>query len=89
MSNGGFRTDEDLFAIAQRILPDAGYVTEAVSRENESILLAENVYSIIGLAATATIDDLYLAESLVEIHLQNRIDGAEIGANFGTPISCY
>ena len=79
MSKNRFRTDADVFAIAQRILPEAGYVTEVVTRRSESILLAENAYGILGLAATATIDDLYTAEPLVETLLQTRIDGVEIG----------
>ena len=79
MSNSRFRTDPDVFAIAQRILPEAGYVTEVDAYGNESILLAENAYSIIGLAATATINDLYMAEPLVEALLQTRIDRVEIG----------
>lgn len=80
MSTSRFRTDADVFAIAQRILPEASYVTEVNTDGEESILLAENAYSIIGLAATATINDLYMAEPLVEALLQTRLDGVDIGA---------
>lgn len=80
MSNNSFRTDADVFAIALRILPEADFVTEVHVYGDESILLAENAYSIIGLAATATINDLYVAESRVEALLQTRIENVELGA---------
>lgn len=79
MSDGRFRTDVDVFAMARRILPEAGYVTETVTLQEESVLLAENAYSLIALAATATIEDLFVAEPLVEALLQTRIEGVDVG----------
>ena len=82
MSEGMFRTDKDVLSIAQRIFPQAGYATESLDVQGNSILLAENAYSIVAFAAPATIDDLVLAETLVEEILCSRIESVDVGPKY-------
>ena len=75
----GVRTDEDLFALARNVLAEAGFAQEEVKLQNATVLLAENAYSIIALAATPTMDDLVAAEPHMEGLLHKRIEGADVG----------
>ena len=75
----GFRTDEDLFALARSVLSEAGFAQEEVKLQDTAVLLAENEYCIVALAATPTMDDLVAAESYVEAFLHKGIESADIG----------
>ena len=75
----GVRTDEDLFALARNVLAEAGFAQEEVKLQDAAVLLAENAYSIIALAATPTMDDLVAAEPHMEGLLHKSIEGADVG----------
>ena len=75
----GFRTDEDLFALARNVLSEAGFAQEEVELQDTAVLLAENEYCIVALAATPTMDDLVAAEPHLEAYLNKGVGGADIG----------
>ena len=75
----GFRTDEDLFALARNVLSEAGFAQEEVKLQDTAVLLAENEYCIVALAATPTMDDLVAAEPHLEAYLHKGVEGADIG----------
>ena len=75
----GFRTDEDLFAFARNVLSEAGFAQEEVKLQDTAVLLAENEYCIVALAATPTMDDLVAAEPHLEAYLNKGVGGADIG----------
>ena len=75
----GFRTDEDLFALARKVLSDAGFAQKEVTLQNVAVLLAENAYCIVALATTPTVDDLIAAEPQVEALLHSRVERVGIG----------
>ena len=74
-----FRTDQDLLALARSVLSKAGYIHKEVPLESESVLLAENAYSIIALVAIPTMADLIAAEPLVESLLHSCLAEADVG----------
>ncbi len=73
-----YRVDEDLQAIAESVLDQAGFATAVLSSDG-GCLLAENEYSILAVVAVPTLADLLSAEPLVERLLQRRIDESEVG----------
>lgn len=73
----GFRSDADLAAIAKEVLAGEGFAHEAV--EESGILLAENRYFILALAATPTIQELLSAEPIVENAVGERMKAANVG----------
>ena len=75
----GFRTDEDLFALARTVLSEAGFAQEKVKLQDTAVLLAENEYCIVALAATPTMDDLVAAEPHLEAYLRKGVEDADIG----------
>ena len=75
----GFRTDEDLFALARKVLSDAGFAQKEVKLQDVAVLLAENAYCIVALAATPTVDDLIAAEPQVEALLHTSVERVGIG----------
>ena len=75
----GFRTDEDLLTLARSVLSEAGFTQKEVKLQDTAVLLAENEYCIVALAATPTMDDLVAAEPHVEAFLQKGVEGADIG----------
>jgi len=58
-------SDPELLALARSILNEEEYVVEEV-HEPISLVLAENRYFLIGVAATSTIAQLLVAESVAE-----------------------
>lgn len=72
-----FRVDEDLLALARTVLAESGFVAELV--HSETVLLAENQFAIVALAATPTLADLLAAEATVESFLRARIAEANVG----------
>ena len=75
----GFRTDEDLFALARKVLSDAGFAQKEVTLNDVAVLLAENAYCIVALATTPTVDDLIAAEPQVEALLHRSVERVGIG----------
>lgn len=73
-----YRVDEDLQAIAESVLAEAGFATAVLFTEG-GCLLAESEYSILVVVAVPTLGDLFKAEPLVEGALQHRIDESEVG----------
>lgn len=72
-----FKSDADLAAIAKEVLASEGFAHEAV--EESGILLAENRYFIVALAATPTISELLVAEPIVESAIGERLKAADVG----------
>lgn len=72
------RIDDDLQAIAESVLDEAGFATDLLTADG-GCLLAENEYSILVVVAVPTLADLLNAEPLVESALQSRIDESEVG----------
>lgn len=72
-----FRSDADVAAIAKEVLVSEGFAHEGV--EEHRILLAENRYFILALAATPTISELLVAEPIVENALGERLKTADVG----------
>lgn len=72
-----FRADEDLLALARAVLDESGFVAELV--QSETVLLAENQFAIVALAATPTLADLLVAEAAVESFLRARVAQIDIG----------
>ena len=77
IENGDVRVDEDLLALARTVLAESGFVLELA--ESEKVLLAENAFAIIALAATPTLADLLSAEAALEALLKTRIANANVG----------
>lgn len=74
-----FRSDPDLLAMAREVLASQGFVHEEVDETDGGILLAEDPYFIIGLAATPTIADLLSAEPVVEKTIGDRMQAVDVG----------
>ncbi|MDF1597515.1 MAG: hypothetical protein P1T08_15660 [Acidimicrobiia bacterium] len=79
MAEPTFRADPDLAAIAREVLSTEGFAHESIGEAAAGILLAENRYFIIALAATPTISDLLIAEPIVERTVSERIEAANVG----------
>jgi hypothetical protein len=71
-------SDRELLALARAIVSEANYAVEEVEGEI-TLLLAENPYFLVGVAATPTIAQLLAAESVAENILAQRIEAADPG----------
>ena len=76
---GSFRMDQDLFALAGSVLSEAGFAQKEVKLHEAAILLAENAYCIIALAAMPTMNELVAAEPHVEAVFRHAVDNADLG----------
>ena len=72
-------TDSDLLQLARDVLLDAGFALEETEGEPH-LLLAENRYFLVAIAATPTIEQLLEAESLTESILAHRLSESDAGA---------
>src|SRR5690554_307514 len=70
--------DSDLLLLARDVLREAEFAVEEVAGETE-ILLAENRYFVVAVAATPTIDQLLLAEGTTEAALAKRLAESDAG----------
>lgn len=77
IDNADFRIDEDLLDLARTVLTESGFVAELT--QSETVLLAENQFAIVALAATPTLADLLVAEAPVEALLRTRMAEADVG----------
>ena len=73
-----FHPDPALVLLARDVLAQAGYHHRQISENGETVLLAENRYLIMGLAATATISDFAAAESALTAIIQNEISSSRV-----------
>ena len=71
-------SDPELLALARSILNEEEYVVEEV-HEPISLVLAENRYFLIGVAATSTIAQLLVAESVAEGMIMQRLTASDAG----------
>lgn len=79
--NGAFpfgRSDTELLLIASAILSEQGFHVEAAS-EGIELVLAENDYFVLAVAAMNTIRELILAEPVAFEALAHRIESAALG----------
>lgn len=72
------RSDDELLRITKAVLLEQGFHVETVSGDID-LVLAENTYFVVAVAAMNTIHDLILAESLVFDALAQRIKTAILG----------
>lgn len=72
------RSDEDLLHIAKTVLSEQGFHVESVSGSVD-LILAEDNYFVVAIAAMNTTRDLILAESVAFEALAHRIDAATLG----------
>lgn len=70
--------DRDLLGLARTVLVSEGFEVEMFEGE-VPLLLAENKYFVVGVAATATIRDLIQAEGLAAQGLTERMSKADAG----------
>lgn len=71
-------SDSGLLLLARDALREAGFAVEEVPGEPD-VVLAENRYFVIAVAATPTIDQLLLAESHIGSTLAKRLAESEVG----------
>ena len=71
-------SDPELLTVARAVLEDQGYRVEMVSGAVD-LVLAENAYFVVAVAATHTIQDLILIEGVAEAALTERLDASPIG----------
>jgi glutamine synthetase type III len=72
------RSDDELLRIAKSVLEEQGFHVETVS-EDIDLVLAEDNYFVVAVAATNTIRDLILAEPVAFGALAQRIESAALG----------
>lgn len=72
------RSDEELLHITAAVLSEQGFHVETVS-EGIDLVLAENSYFVVAVAAMNTIHKLILAEPVAFEALAQRIDSATLG----------
>lgn len=70
--------DRELLALARSILADEGYVVEEIEATT-ALVLAENPYFLVGVAATPTIAQLLVAEGIAEAMIAERLAAADPG----------
>lgn len=70
--------DADLLAVAESVLTSHGYVVETVD-DPINLLLAENAFFVVAIAASHTIQDLRSAQGAAEEALAERLATASIG----------
>jgi len=73
------QSDPELLALARAVLSGEQYRVEEVSDHGIPMLLAENYYFIVGVAAAPTIAQLVLAEGVAEDVLARRLGEADVG----------
>ena len=71
-------SDRELLALSRSILHGENYTVEEVE-DDVSLLLAENPYFVVGVAATSTIAQLLLAESVAAGMITNRLAVSDAG----------
>lgn len=71
-------SDSELLHIAKGVLEAQGYRVE-LATAGIDLLIAENPYFVVAVAAMITIQDLVLNEGLAEASLANRLDDSVIG----------
>lgn len=71
-------SDSQLLAIAKSVLGDEGYSVESFS-SGVDLVLAENAYFVVAVAAMNTIQDLLLIGGTAEASLTERINESAIG----------
>ena len=74
-----FPTDLELLNLAQGVLEQANFATEALEDAHGRYVLAENAYAIVALIATSSLATLILAEQALEGFLQQRLEAQHIG----------
>lgn len=72
------RSDDDLLRIAKTVLSEQGFQVESVSGSVD-LILAENSYFVVAVAAMNTTRDLILAEPVAFEALAERIGSAALG----------
>lgn len=72
------RSDDELLRITKAVLSEQEFHVETVSG-NVDLILAENTYFVVAIAAMNTIHDLILAESVIFEALAQRIETAILG----------
>ncbi|WP_146184991.1 hypothetical protein [Agromyces badenianii] len=77
--NGTAFSDADLLQLASDVLLEAGFALETIDGEPR-LVLAENQYFLVAIAATPTIEQLLVAESLTESVLAHRLSESDVGA---------
>lgn len=71
-------SDPDLLQLARGVLLDAGFALEEVEAEPR-VILAENRFFLVAVAATPTIEQLLLAEAITESVLTRRLSQSDVG----------
>lgn len=72
------RSDDELLLIARTVLQEQGFHVETVT-EGIDLVLAENRYFVVAVAATSTIRELILAEPVAFGALAQRTESATLG----------
>lgn len=72
------RSDDELLRITKAVLEEQGFQAETVSAGID-LVLAENIYFVVAVAATNTIRDLILAEPVALEALAERIGSSALG----------
>lgn len=72
------RSDDELLLLSTAVLSQHGFHVEAI-KQGIDLILAENAYFVVAVAATNTIPDLILAESVAFDAIASRIDSATLG----------
>lgn len=77
---GNQPTDSELLHIAKGVLETHGFAVESSpTTSGVDLVLAENPYFVVGVAAIKTIHELLTYEGLAETSLANRLDNSAIG----------
>jgi hypothetical protein len=71
-------SDSELLTIARRVLEDEGYSVEFLT-SGVNLVLAENPYFVVAVAAMSTIQELLLIEGIAEATLAARLSESAIG----------
>lgn len=72
-------SDPELLTVAEAVLNEQGYSVEVLAGTEVQLVLAENPYFVVAIAALHTIQDLLLAQSIAESALANRLNESPIG----------
>lgn len=72
------RSDDELLRITEVVLSEQGFQVEAIN-DTVNLILAENNYFVVAVAAMNTIDELILAEPVAFQALAQRIASATLG----------
>ncbi len=74
------RSDDELLAFARIVLEGEDYEVVESDAGGFGFLLAENRYFIVAVATAPTIDQLLLAEGIVERSLRDQMAGGDLGS---------